>query len=180
MSMSHKTRVVLRNLTYAAVCLALCIVLPFLTGQIPQIGAMLCPMHIPVLLAGFLCGPAWAGAVGLAAPLLRHALFAMPPFPTAFAMSAELLAYGVLTGVFYRLLPKKRSSIYLSLILAMLLGRVVWGAAMVVIMRANGGAFTWAAFLAGGFTTALPGIILHIILIPVLVMALENAKVIRR
>ena len=180
MSMSHKTRVILRNLTYAAACLALCIVLPFLTGQIPQIGSMLCPMHIPVLLAGFLCGPAWAGAVGLIAPLLRHAMFGMPPFPMAFAMSAELLAYGVLTGVFYRLLPKKKSNIYLSLILAMLLGRVVWGVAMVVIMSANGGAFTWAAFLAGGFTTALPGIVLHIVLIPILVMALENAGTIRR
>lgn len=180
MSMSRKTRGILRNLTYAAACLALCIVLPFFTGQIPQIGSMLCPMHIPVLLAGFLCGPAWAGAVGLIAPLLRHWMFGMPPFPTAFAMSAELLAYGVFAGVFYRLLPKKKSSIYLALILAMLLGRAIWGAAMVVIMRANGGAFTWAAFLAGGFTTALPGIILHIILIPILVMALENAKVIRR
>ena len=180
MSMSQKTRGILHDLTYAAVCLALCIVLPFLTGQIPQIGSMLCPMHIPVLLAGFLCGPVWAGAVGLVAPLLRHAMFAMPPFPMAFAMSAELLAYGVLTGVFYRLLPKKKSNIYFSLILAMLLGRVVWGAAMVVIMSANGGAFTWAAFLAGGFTSALPGIVLHIVLIPILVMALENAKIIRR
>ena len=52
----------LRNLTYSAMSLALCLVLPFFTGQIPQIGAMLCPMHLPVLLAGFLCGPAWAGA----------------------------------------------------------------------------------------------------------------------
>ena len=178
MSLSRKAG--LRRLTCAAVCLALCLVLPFATGQIPQIGSMLCPMHLPVLLAGFLCGPVWAGAVGLVAPLLRHALFVMPQFPTALAMSAELLAYGVFTGVFYRLLPKKRSNIYLSLILAMLLGRAVWGLAMVVILRASGGAFTWAAFAAGAFTTALPGIAVQLILIPLLVMALENARLIER
>ena len=65
----------LRNLTYAAMSLALCLVLPFFTGQIPQIGAMLCPMHLPVLLAGFLCGPWWAAGVGAVAPLLRFFLF---------------------------------------------------------------------------------------------------------
>lgn len=52
-----------RNLVYAGAALALCLVLPFLTGQIPQIGSALCPMHIPVLLAGFLCGP-WVGCGG--------------------------------------------------------------------------------------------------------------------
>ena len=44
----------LRSLIYAALCLALCLYLPFLTGQIPQIGKALSPMHIPVLLCGFL------------------------------------------------------------------------------------------------------------------------------
>lgn len=174
-SVSLRTRTYLRRLTYSAVCLALCIVLPFFTGQIPQIGNMLCPMHLPVLIAGFLCGPLWAGGVGLVAPLLRHALFGMPAFPTAFAMSAELLAYGMLTGIFYRMLPRRRSSIYLALLLAMLLGRFVWGAAMTGIMLSSGSVFTWAAFVAGAFTTALPGIAVQLVLIPILVMALENA-----
>ena len=69
----------IRRMVSAAVCLALCMVLPFLTGQIPQVGSALSPMHIPVLLAGFLCGPWWAMAVGAVAPLLRFALFGMPP-----------------------------------------------------------------------------------------------------
>ena len=80
----------LRHMVYAAVCLALCMVLPFLTGQIPQIGSALSPMHIPVLLAGFLCGPWWAMAVGFAAPLLRHVWMGMPPLITAIAMSFVL------------------------------------------------------------------------------------------
>ena len=80
----------LRHMVYAAVCLALCMVLPFLTGQIPQIGSALSPMHIPVLLAGFLCGPWWAMAVGFAAPMLRHVWMGMPPLITAIAMSFVL------------------------------------------------------------------------------------------
>ena len=87
-----KTATLLRHLVYAAVCLALCMLLPFLTGQIPQIGSALSPMHIPVLLAGFLCGPWWAMAVGFVAPMLRHVWLGMPPLITAIAMSFELAA----------------------------------------------------------------------------------------
>ncbi len=95
---------VIRKLTRAAICLALCMVLPFLTGQIPQIGSALSPMHIPVLLGGFLCGPGWAAAVGFVAPLLRFVLFGMPPiFPTGLAMSVELMVYGLVSGLLYAL-----------------------------------------------------------------------------
>lgn len=170
----------IRNLTYAALCLALCMVLPFLTGQIPQIGSMLSPMHIPVLLCGYLCGGPWAAAVGLVAPLLRHLWFGMPPMPGAIGMCTELLTYGLVSGLLYRILPKKPVNVYLSLIVAMLAGRLVWGVTMVFVMSAQGSAFTWAAFLAGAFTKAVPGIVLHIALIPVLVMALERAGSIKK
>ena len=167
----------LRHMVYAAVCLALCMVLPFLTGQIPQIGSALSPMHIPVLLAGFLCGPWWAMAVGFAAPMLRHVWMGMPPLITAIAMSFELAGYGLFSGLLYRLLPKKTVNIYVSLIGAMILGRIIWGIAMVVISGVTGSAFTWSAFMAGALLNAIPGIILHIVLIPILVMALKRAKV---
>ena len=173
MNATFKTQ--LRGLTCAAACLALCMVLPFLTGQIPQFGRALSPMHIPVLLAGFLCGPWWAMAVGLIAPLLRHTWLGMPPLVTAIAMSFELAGYGLFSGLLYRLLPKKPMNIYLSLILAMLGGRVVWGLAMIVISGVTGSEFGMAAWLAGAFTSAVPGIILHIVLIPVLVLALQKA-----
>ena len=172
-----KTTTLLRHLVYAAVCLALCMLLPFLTGQIPQIGSALSPMHIPVLLAGFLCGPWWALAVGFVTPMLRHVWMGMPPLITAIAMSFELAAYGLFSGLLYRLLPKKTVNIYVSLIGAMILGRIVWGIAMVVISGVSGSAFTWSAFMAGALLNAVPGIILHIVLIPILVMALKRAKV---
>ena len=172
----RKTQV--RKLTYAAVCLALCMVLPFLTGQIPQIGSALCPMHIPVLLAGFLCGPWWAMAVGAVAPLLRFALFGMPPlFPTGAAMCFELAAYGLISGLLYTRLPRNPRSIYLALISAMLVGRIIWGCTMVVLLGTGEAAFTWAAFLAGAFVNAIPGIIVHILLIPLIVLALQKAKI---
>ena len=166
----------IRKLTYAALFLALAIVLPFLTGQIPEIGSMLCPMHIPVLLCGFLCGWPWGLAVGLIAPLLRSVLFGAPPmFPGAVAMAFELAVYGAIAGLLYRLLPKKKWSIYASLIIAMIAGRVVWGIVRLILAGLSGKGFTWAAFLAGAFTNAVPGIILQIVLIPVLVMVLERA-----
>ena len=172
-----KTATLLRHRVYAAVCQALCMLLPFLTGQIPQIGSALSPMHIPVLLAGFLCGPWWAMAVGFVAPMLRHVWLGMPPLITAIAMSFELAAYGLFSGLLYRLLPKKTVNIYVSLIGAMILGRIVWGITMVVISGVSGSAFTWSAFIAGALLNAVPGIILHIVLIPILVMALKRAKV---
>ena len=164
------------TLTYAAMCVALAMVLPIVTGNVPRIGNMLCPMHIPVLLCGFLCGPAYAAAVGAIAPLLRFALFGMPPiFPTGVAMCFELAAYGFISGWLYRRLPRSRASIYGALIAAMLAGRVVWGAVRAVLSGVGASPFTWAAFLSGAFTTAIPGIIVHIVLIPILVMALERA-----
>ena len=165
------------KLTYAGLCLALCLVLPFLTGQIPQIGSKLLPMHIPVLLCGFLCGPVWGLGVGAVAPLLRSLIFGMPPlFPTATAMAFELAAYGLLSGLFYKLLPKRTPYLYLALILTMIGGRLVWGLAMTVLMQVAGKGFTLAAFWAGAFANAWPGIVLQLVLIPPVVAALKKAK----
>ena len=168
----------IRKLTCSAMCLALCLVLPFFTGQIPQIGSALCPMHLPVLLAGYLCGPWWAMGVGAAAPLMRHLWLSMPPLVAALGMTFELAAYGLVAGAIYRVLPRRAGSIYLSLICAMIVGRIVWGCAMVVIMGISGSPFTWGAFLAGAVLNAIPGIIVQLVLIPLLVMALQRANII--
>lgn len=165
----------LRSLILAALFLALALVLPLLTGQIQQIGNMLCPMHIPVLLCGFFCGPLYALAVGSIAPLLRFFLFGMPPLlPNGIAMCFELAAYGAAAGLLYRLLPKKKPYVYVSLIAAMLLGRIVWGVVRVVLLGLGKAPFGWAAFLSGAFVNAIPGMIVQIVLIPLLVMALKK------
>ena len=170
-----------RNMVIAAACLALCMVLPFLTGQIPEIGSALSPMHIPVFLCGFAAGWPYALVVGLIAPVLRFALFGMPPlFPVGAAMAFELATYGLVSGLLYRALPRRKTSIYVTLVISMLAGRVVWGVARLALAGLSNTTFGWAAFLAGAFTQAVPGIICHLLLIPVIVIALEKAKLISR
>ena len=166
----------LRKVTASGVCIALCLLLPFLTGQIPQIGSMLSPMHIPVLICGLACGWPYGLIAGLIAPILRDLLFGMPPlFPTATAMAFELAAYGAMSGLLHKLLPKKVIFLYISLVGAMLFGRIIWGIATLILLGISGGTFTFSAFLAGAFTNAIPGIICHILLIPPIVLGLRKA-----
>lgn len=170
-------RIEIRRMVSAAVCLVLCYVLPFLTGQIPQIGAALSPMHLPALLCGFVAGPWYALAVGLIAPITRSLMFGMPNlYPTAVAMTFELAAYGFFSGLLYSKLPKKPRYVYISLVGAMVLGRVVWGAAQAVLLGLGGSSFGMSAFVAGAITGAVPGMIAQIVLVPAIVMALDRAK----
>lgn len=172
-----KTRTRLLKMVLSALFLALAYVMPFLTGQVPEIGSKLCPLHIPVLLCGFICGPVWGAIVGFIAPLLRSLTMGVPVlFPKAVCMAFEIAAYGAVTGLMHRWLPRKKPYIYVSLLSAMVVGRLIWGAAMYVCMGIKGGAFTLAAFVAGAFTNAIPGIIVQIVLIPILVMILDNPK----
>ena len=175
-----KNRNSILKMILAALFLALTYVLPFLTGQIPEVGSMLCPMHIPVLLCGFICGWQWGLAVGLTAPILRSLILTMPPiFPTAVCMAFELAAYGALAGLMHRLFPKKKPFIYCSLLAAMVTGRIVFGAAMLLCMSINGGGYTFSAFITGTVVEAFPGILLQLLLIPPYVMVLEDSKLLK-
>ena len=166
-----------KKMILSALFLALAFVLPFLTGQIPEFGAMLCPLHIPVLLCGFICGWPYGLVVGFTAPLFRSFVLGMPPILTALAMAFELAAYGAVSGIMHRLLPKKKPYIYVSLLTAMVVGRLAWGAATLLILASSGGTFTFSAFLMGAVLGALPGILVQIVLIPLLVMALSKPKI---
>ena len=170
----------IKKMLTSAVCLALCMVLPFLTGQIQQIGNALCPMHLPVMICGFAAGPQFGLLTGLIAPLLRSSVFGMPKlFPSAVAMSAELAVYGLVSGLLYRRLAGVKGRIFISLISSMLAGRLVWGGVTAVLLGISGGTFTLAAFVTGAFTGAVPGIILQLVLIPPIVAALERSGFIR-
>jgi len=164
-----------RSLTLSGLFLALGILLPFLTANLPQMGSAFLPMHIPVLLCGFICGWPWGLMVGFVTPLLRMVLVGMPPVTTAIPMAFELAAYGALTGLLYRALPKTVPCLYVSLLGAMLGGRIVWGVVRWVMM-ATGVEFGFQAFLTGAFVFALPGIIIQIVLVPLIILALRRAK----
>ena len=173
-----KTKSSVEKLTLSAVFLALGIVLPFLTGQIPAVGNMLLPMHIPVLLCGFVCGWQWGLLTGFVLPIMRSALFSMPPMmPTAVAMAFEMAVYGAVTGLFYQKLSKNMASVYISLVGAMIAGRLVWGAVSIVLYGIVGKAFGWQIFLGGALLNAVPGIILQLVLIPVIIFTLKRAKI---
>ena len=168
----------IKKLTLTAMFIAMAIVLPFLTGQIPELGNMMLPMHIPILLCGLICGADFGFIAGFCTPLLRSAIFGKPLFfPSAVAMAPELATYALVIGLIYGR-SKKRSllSLYVALISAMVAGRLVWGAVMSVIMGFKG--FTAQAFLSGAVLNAIPGIILQLIIIPSLMLMWRRAHLI--
>ena len=165
-----------KNMTLAAMFLAIGLMLPFLTGQIREIGNMLLPMHIPVLLCGLICGWRYGMVVGLILPPLRFMLFGMPVlFPIGIAMAFELSIYGFVIGFLYNHSKWKCVfSLYRSLIAAMVCGRVVWGAVRVLLTGMASEAFTWQMFMTGALLNAIPGIVLQLILIPSIMVALNR------
>ena len=166
-----------RKMILSSFFIALGLILPFITMQIPTIASQLCPMHIPVLLCGFVVGAPYGLIVGFITPLLRSVLFGMPAmFPSAFCMAFELAAYGFFAGTFYRLLKKSTINVYVSLIGAMICGRIVWACASIFAYSIQSSAFTYQMFIAGAFLNAIPGIILQLILIPVVVLSLKKAR----
>ena len=166
-----------QKLTLSAMFLAIGMVLPFFTGQIPKIGNMLLPMHIPVLLCGFICGWFYGLATGMILPILRSFIFGMPMlYPMAIAMAFELAAYGAIVGILYTCSEKKTTaSVYRALVAAMICGRIVWWMAEVVLLGVNGSAFGWKMFVSGAFLNAIPGILLQLILIPAIMSAVRRA-----
>lgn len=178
--MNQKTK----DLVSAALCVALGLIVPQVfhlipfVGAVPNLGGVFLPMHIPVLLCGFLCGWKYGAACGAIVPLLSSAITGMPVlWPQGVSMVFELAVYGLVTGLLYRSLQR---NVYLSLIAAMAAGRAVSGVAKAVFFGMAGKPFGMAAFLSGAFTAAVPGMILQLVLIPVLVAALEKAGAIRR
>lgn len=175
--MKTKTASSTQKLVLSALFLALCFVLPIITGHVPQIGNMLCPMHLPVLLCGFLCGTPYGLAVGFIAPLLRSVTVGMPPmFPTAVAMAFELATYGAVSGLLYRRVKHTVPMMYAVLVSAMVAGRLVWGAVRFVLAGLTASSFPFSAFLSGAVLTAVPGIIAQLVLIPLILVALQKAK----
>lgn len=165
------TKTATKNLVSAALCIALGILLPVFFHAI-GIGPVFLPMHIPVLLAGFVCGGPYGAVCGIVVPLLSSLFTGMPPiYPTAIGMMFELGTYGLLSGLLY-----KKFNVYISLIGAMIGGRIVSGVANSILLGMAGKSYGFAAFISGSFVTALPGIIAQIVVIPLLIIALQRAK----
>lgn len=170
----------LYKLVISAMFLCIALLLPFLTGQIPQIGKMLLPMHLPVLLCGFICGWQYGGTVGFIAPILRGVIFSNPVlFPTGIIMSFELAAYGLFAGlIFYLFKNRNITKLYISLVSAMVIGRIIKCIVQFFVLGFTDEGFVFAAYIAGAFTNAIPGIILQLILIPAIMLVLDKTHLI--
>ncbi len=167
-----------KALILAAVFMSMGMILPFFTSQIKEIGDTLLPMHIPVLFCGLVCGPLYGMVIGFLLPLLRGAVFSMPPiYPQGIWMAFELATYGFVVGFLYHRFSRKDvKAVYFSLISAQISGRIVWGIVKAMILGMSGNGFTIQAFIAGGILDALPGIILQLILIPTVMSVLNHSR----
>lgn len=166
-----------KKMVLSALFIALGIVLPFITMQIPRIGNMLLPMHIPVILCGFICGGPYGFIVGLILPILRSLLTGMPVMvPAAVCMAPELAVYGLVSGLLYQKLKSKRFGALITLIVTMIMGRIAWGLASIGVYSLLGNSFTWKIFVTNGFVVAIPGIVIQLILIPILVNILKKTN----
>ncbi|MGS0973759.1 MAG: ECF transporter S component [Candidatus Izemoplasmataceae bacterium] len=164
-----------QKLILSSFFLSLAIVLPFLTGSIEFLGASFLPMHLPIIICGYICGPKYGGLIGFISPLLRTVLFGMPPFyPIAIAMSLELATYGFVIGLLYQYSKKNILHIYLSLILAMIAGRIVLGVANVILLGLDGVIYSFSSFISAAFIVALPGIVFQLISIPLIILAIKK------
>lgn len=168
--MNEKTK----DLVWAALFLAIGIVIPYIFHATALPGQIFLPMHIPVLLCGVILGKRYGLIIGILLPFINSVLLGMPPiFPTGVAMAFELATYGVITGLLYK---DKKCNIFVSLIGAMVIGRVVSGIVNYILLTVGGNGFVFTAFLTTTFVKAIPGIIIQLILIPVILKAIDHVK----
>ena len=169
----------IKRIVICAMCIALCYVLPVAFHSI-GLGSALSPMHIPVLLCGMVCGGGYGALCGILGPVLSSLLSGMPPMTMLVRMIPELCAYGLCCGIMMRYVRTGSTfaDLYISLAAAMIAGRIVGGIATAVFYMATSGVYSIALWAGGYFVEAIPGIIAHLVLVPLLVLTLERAKVI--
>lgn len=161
-----------------AICIALCVVLPLAFHAIPNAGAIFCPMHIPVLLCGLICGWPMGLLCGLAGPALSSVMTGMPDPAMLPAMMVELAVYGVVTGLLMKVVRTKHTyaDLYICLILAIAVGRAASAAVKALIFAR--GAFALEAWVTGTLLISWPGILIQLVFIPAVAAALMKAHLI--
>lgn len=167
-----------KKLVMAALCVALGVILPIVLHSIPNAGSTILPMHLPVLLCGLLCGWQYGMLCGFLAPLLSSLITGMPGAAYLPAMLCELPTYGMAAGALYQLIRTKKEivNIYISLVGAMLIGRIVYGIVSALVFKA--GEYSMQMWMTSMFVTGIIGIVIQLAVIPAIVYALKKAKVI--
>ena len=166
-----------KRICICAACIALCVVLPMAFHAFPNGGSVFLPMHIPVLLCGMICGWPFGLVCGLMGPALSSLLTGMPPAAMLAPMMIECGVYGAASGLLLHFVRtgKTYPDLCISLVAAMLLGRVVAGIAKALIFTPG---LSLAAWATASFVTGLPGIAIQLFLIPILIHTLSRARLI--
>lgn len=159
-------------------CAALCYVLP-LAFHAMALGMAFSPMHLPVLLCGLLCGWPYGAFCGIAGPVISS-LSGMPSPAQLVHMVPELCVYGLAAGIGMKLIRTGKTvlDIYLSLLPAMLLGRVVGGAVQAVFYLSTARSYSIALWASAYVVGTLPGAVLQLVVLPALVLGLTRARLI--
>ena len=167
-----------KKMIITAVCIALCVIVPMAFHVFPNGGKIFTPMYIPVLLCGLICGTPYGIICGVLGPIFSSVLTGMPLPVAVPPMIVELATYGAVTGLMMRIIRtgKTTADLYISLTTAMMVGRVVSGIAKALIF--SKGSYSFAIWVTANFVTALPGVVLQLVLVPVIVVTLIKAKVI--
>ena len=174
MKMSYTKKIVI-----CAACIALCVVLPMAFHSIPNAGQVILPMHIPVLLCGLICPWPYGFTCGLLGPLLSSVITGMPPAAMLPSMMVECAVYGAVSGIMMRFVRTKKGwlDLYISMITAMAVGRVVAGLAKAWIFTPGTAPFAW---VTTSLVSGIPGIVIQLVLLPLLITALTQAKLLNK
>lgn len=168
-----------KRITLCAVCIALCYVLPIAFHSL-ALGSILSPMHIPVLLCGLVCGGGYGFLCGIIGPVVSHLLSGMPPLLMLARMIPELCIYGLAGGLAMKYIRTGRAAadIYISLAIAMVAGRIAGGIATAIVFTVTSGVYSIALWVTSYFAESIPGIVAHLIIVPVLVLTLQKARLV--
>lgn len=172
-----KTMTSIKQMTLAAVCAALCVVLPIAFHSVPNAGSVFLPMHIPVLICGLICGWPYGLVCGLMGPLLSSIITGMPPAVILPSMMVECGIYGLTASLVLKFLRTGNTyaDLYIALVAAMLAGRVISGIAKALIFSPG---LAMSAWVTSSFVTALPGILIQLVFLPSVVFALMKAGIV--
>ena len=181
---SRGNKSIIYKITTTGMLLALGIILPILFHVFSISGLIFLPMHIPVLICGLLCGWQYGMVIGLILPFAANLISGAPPiYPTAISMAFELMAYGVVIALAFKLFQKimrNEFAYIVSLIIALVGGRIVLAIANIILLNLQGNTYTIEAFISAAFVTAIPGIIIQLIFIPVLMVILDKSGFVRK
>ena len=169
-----------KQMIITALCIAMGLILPMAFHSIPNAGKIFLPMHIPVLICGLACGWQYGLICGILTPFLSSILTGMPPIAYLPSMLCELAVYGLVSGILIHLIHTKKQylDLYISLIIAMIAGRITMGMLNALIFQA--GNYKFNLWITGAFVTALPGIIIQLLIIPTIIFALKKSNLIER